>query len=102
MIDYSHQEFDFIREQEFDIIKGENFVFENNMLKVMLNAKQTENNKKWLTFLSNFFNLLTRWLGGKLESLPSLLRVYRVYLESTKKRVYLRVNSQRTSGLVNS
>ena len=62
------------------------------MLKGMLNAKQIENNKKWLTFLSNFFNLLTRWLGGKLESLPSLLRVYRVYLESTKKRVYSRVD----------
>ena len=54
----------------------------------MLNAKQIENNKKWLTFWSNFFNLLTRWLGGKLKSLPCLLRVYRVYLESTKKRVY--------------
>ena len=46
MVDYSHRVFDFIREQEFDIIKGENFVFENNMLKGMLNAKQIENNKK--------------------------------------------------------
>ena len=103
MVDHSHWGFDVIREQEFDIIKGENFVFENNTLnEYMLNAKHIENNKKWLTFWSNFFNLLTRWLGGKLESLPSLLRVYRVYLESTKKRVYSRVNSQRTSGLVNS
>ena len=47
MVDHSHREFDVIREQEFDIIKGENFVFENNMLnEYMLNAKQTENNKK--------------------------------------------------------
>ena len=30
MIDDSHQEFNVIREQEFDMIKGENFVFENN------------------------------------------------------------------------
>jgi len=58
--------------------------------------------KKWLKFWSNFFNLLTCWFGGKLESLPSLLRVYRVCLESTKKRVYSRVNSQKTSGLINS
>ena len=44
---------------EFDIIKGENFVFENNTLNEgMLNVKQIENNKKWLTFWSNFFNLL--------------------------------------------
>ena len=78
MLDHSHR--------GFDIIKGENFVFENNTLnKGMLNVKQTQNNKKWLTLGSNFFNLLTRWLGSKLESLPNLLRVYRVYLESTKK-----------------
>jgi len=63
----------------------------------MLNTKQTENNSKWLTFWSNFSNLLTHWLGGKLESLSSLLRVYRVYLESTKKRVYTWVNLQRVS-----
>ena len=87
----------------FDIIKGRNFVFENNTLNEdILNAIQRENNKKWLTFSSNFFNLLTRWLGDKLENLSSLLRVYRVFLESTKKRVYSRVNSQRTSELVNS
>ena len=66
-----------------------------------VNAKHTENNKKWLTFWSNFFNLLTHWLGGKLESLPSLLRVYKVYSESTKKRIYSRVNSQRINRLVN-
>ena len=41
MIDYSHRGFDIIREQEFDIINGENFVFENNTLNEgMLNAKQ--------------------------------------------------------------
>ena len=75
-----------LENKRFDIIKGENFVFENNTLNEdMLNAKHTENNQKWLTFWSNFFNLLTRWLGGKLESLLSLLRVYRVYPESTKK-----------------
>ena len=37
---------------------------------------------------------MTRWLGDKLESLPNLLRVYRVYPEFTKKRVYTRVNSE--------
>ena len=86
MVDHSHWEFDVIREQWFDIIKGENFVFENNTLNEdMLNAKQIENNKKWLKFWSNFFNLL----------------VYRVYRESAKK-TYLRVNSQGTSELINS
>jgi len=90
MVDHSHRGFDVIREQRFDIIKGENFVFENNTLNEgILNAKQ-KNNKKGLIFWSNFFNLLTRWLGGKLKSLPSL---FRVYLESIKKRVYSRVNS---------
>ena len=37
---------------------------------------------------------MSRWLGDKLESLPNLLRVYRVYPEFTKKRVYTRVNSE--------
>ena len=47
MIDHSHRKFDVIEEQEFDIFKCENFVFENNTLNEdMLNAKQTENNKK--------------------------------------------------------
>jgi len=47
VVDYSHRKFDVIREREFDITKGENFVFENNTLNEdMLNAKQTENNKK--------------------------------------------------------
>ena len=47
MVDHSHRGFDVIREQGFDIIKGENFVFENNTLNEgMLNAKQTKNNKK--------------------------------------------------------
>ena len=47
VIDHYHRGFDVIREQEFDIIKGKNFVFENNTLnEVMLNAKQTKNNKK--------------------------------------------------------
>jgi len=83
VVDHSHRGFDIIGEQGFDIIKGEDFVFENNTLNEgMLNARQIENNPKWLTFWSNFFNLLTRWLDGKLES---LLRVYRVCLESTKK-----------------
>ena len=36
-----------LENKRFDIIKGENFVFENNMLNEdMLNDKQTENNKK--------------------------------------------------------
>ena len=39
--------FDVIRKQMFGIIKGENFIFENNILnESMLNAKQTQNNKK--------------------------------------------------------
>ena len=47
MIDHSLREFDVIREQEFDIIKCENFVFENNALNEgMLNVKKKENNKK--------------------------------------------------------
>ena len=47
MIDYSDREFDVIREHEFVIIKGKNFVFENNTLNEnMLNAKQTKNNLK--------------------------------------------------------
>jgi len=58
----------------------------------MLNVKRAENNKKLPTFGSNLFNLLTRWLDSKFESLPSLLRIYKVYPESIKKRVYLRVN----------
>ena len=32
MINHFHREFDIIREQEFDIIKGKNFVFKNNTL----------------------------------------------------------------------
>ena len=47
MVDHFHRGFDVIRDQEFDIIKGENFVFENNTLNEgMLNVKQTRNNKK--------------------------------------------------------
>ena len=47
MIDHSYRGFDVIREQGFYIIKGENFVFENNTLnECILNAKQTKNNKK--------------------------------------------------------
>ena len=39
-LDNSHQGFDVIREQEFDMIKGENFIFENNTLnESMLNVK---------------------------------------------------------------
>ena len=42
MVDHSHRGFHVIREQKFDIIKGENFVFENNALNEdMLNAKHT-------------------------------------------------------------
>jgi len=51
MIDHSHRGFDVIREQGFDIIKCENFVFENNTLNEgMLNVKQTKNNKNDLHF----------------------------------------------------
>ena len=40
------------------------------------------------------------WLDSKLKSLSSLLRVYKVYLESTKKRIYSRVNSQWVSEFI--
>ena len=61
MLNHSHRRFDVIREKEFDIIKGENFVFENYTINEgMLNTKQTENNKKMTYILVNFFNLLTR------------------------------------------
>ena len=44
MVDHSHREFDVIRKQGFDIIKGENFVFENNTLNEgMMNAIKTKN-----------------------------------------------------------
>ena len=33
MVDHFHRGFDVIREQKFDIIKGENFIFKNNTLK---------------------------------------------------------------------
>jgi len=47
VVDHSHRGFDVIREQKFDIIKCENFVFENNTLNEgILNVKQTKNNKK--------------------------------------------------------
>ena len=40
---YSDRRFDIIREQEFDIIKGEKFIFENNTLNEgMLNTKKTK------------------------------------------------------------
>jgi len=40
VVDHSYREFEVIREQGFDIIKSENFVFENNMLNEgMLNVK---------------------------------------------------------------
>ena len=40
MVDHSHQWFDVIGKQGFDIIKCENFVFENNTLnECMLNSK---------------------------------------------------------------
>jgi len=46
VVDHSHRGFDVIREQWFDIIKGEDFVFENNTLNEdMLNAKHIENNQ---------------------------------------------------------
>jgi len=46
VINDSHRGFD-VKEQEFDMIKGENFEFKNNTLNEgMLNAKQIENNKK--------------------------------------------------------
>jgi len=91
VVDHSHWGFDVIREQGFDIIKDENFVFENHtlnedMLMLMLNTQKTI--KKLLTFWSNFFNLLTHSLNDKLESLSSLLRIYRVYSESTKKSLF--------------
>jgi len=43
VVDYSHREFDVIREQEFNIIKCENFYILNAG---MLNNKQTKNNPK--------------------------------------------------------
>jgi len=47
VVDHSHQGLNIIREQMFDIIKGKNFVFENNTLnQSMLNVIQRENNKK--------------------------------------------------------
>ena len=47
MLNHSHRGFDVIREKKFDIIKGDDFVFENNTINEgMLNAKQIENNKK--------------------------------------------------------
>ena len=70
--------------------------------KITAYTKQTENNLQWLIFWFNFFDLLTYWLGGKLESLLSLLKVYQVYPEFTKKRFYTRVNSERVSELINS
>jgi len=43
VVDHSHQEFDAIRKQGFNIIKGGNFVFENNTLnESMSNVKQTK------------------------------------------------------------
>jgi len=43
VVDHSHQGFDVIREQGFNIIKGEIFVFENNTLnECMLNGKQKQ------------------------------------------------------------
>ena len=40
MINHYHRGFDVIREQGFDIINGDNFVFENNTLNEgMLKAK---------------------------------------------------------------
>ena len=42
MADHSHRGFDVIREQGFGVIKGDNFLFENNTLNEgMLNTKQT-------------------------------------------------------------
>jgi len=60
VVDHSHRGFDVIREQEFDIIKCENFVFENNTInKGILNVKQ-KTIKNDLHFGLVFFNLLTR------------------------------------------
>ena len=88
VVDHSHREFDVIRELWFDVIKDEIFLFGNNTLnECILNTKQTKNNSKYLTFCSNFFNLLTRWSSNKFESLSSLLKVYRMYPESTKKNL---------------
>ena len=85
MVEHFYRRFDVIREQEFDIIRGGNFsIREQTLNGGMLNTKQIENNLKWLTFCLIF---LTCWLGGKLESLSSLLRVCWVYPESNKKRV---------------
>jgi len=47
VVDHSHREFDVIREQWFDIIKCENFVFENNTLNEgMINTIKTKKLKK--------------------------------------------------------
>ena len=52
MVDHSHREFNVIREQRFDIIKGGNFVFENNTLNEgILNVILRENNKKKMTYI---------------------------------------------------
>ena len=93
MVDHSHGGFDVIRKQGFDIIKGENFVFENNTLNEgMLNAKQTENNQN---DLHSGLIFLICWLGGKLESLQSLLRIYRVYPEFTIKKEFIQESTRR-------
>ena len=43
MVDHSHRKFDVIREQGFNIIKCENFVFENNTLNEgIMNAIKTK------------------------------------------------------------
>jgi len=88
VIDYSNGEFDVIREQEFHIIKSKNFIFKNNTLNEdMLNAKYSANNQKWIIFLFNFFNLLTRWFDDKFENLSSLFKVYRICTRVYKKKV---------------
>ena len=59
-------------------------------MKVCWTLNKQKTIKKWLIFWHNFFNLLTCWLNGKFKSLPSLLRVYRIYPDPIKKKSLLK------------
>lgn len=51
--------------------------------------------------MSNFFNLLTRKLDGKLKSLPTLHQIYKIYPKATKFAIESLHTSQLTSELIN-
>jgi len=75
---------------------GGNFLFGNNTLnKCMLNIKQVKIIQNDLYFSLIFFNLVV-------NSKVYQFRIYKVYSKSIKKRVYIWVNSQNVSRLVNS